>query len=146
MSEPTPVTDLHSRSSFRQWTSVSIRYCDQDPLGHVNNAAMAAYIEQARVALIYPILRAHVGPQLDLVLARIVIDYVRELQFPGTVEIGTRVARLGTKSLTLSHSVFKDGSGDCAATAECAIVFFDLTTRRSVEPPGAVRAAIAALD
>ena len=44
--------DLTDRASFSHWTPVSIRFSDQDPLGHVNNVALAAYVEAGRTMLI----------------------------------------------------------------------------------------------
>jgi acyl-CoA thioester hydrolase len=134
-----------SRAEFPHWTSVSIRFCDQDPLGHVNNAATAAYFEQARVALVYPMLESAGHKRVDIVLARIAIDYLAELGYPGFVEIGTRVVRLGTKSFTLGHGLFKDGGNKCFATAECVLVFFDNIDRVSIAAPPEIRAKLAAL-
>ena len=135
--------DLIARDNFRVWTGLPIRYADLDTLGHVNNAAMAIYLEQARCDLIYPLLKTEGRSHLDIVLARITIDYLQELRYPGIVEVGGRVARLGTKSITLMHSVF---AGErCVAMAEAVIVFFDLARRTSTEPPAEVRAALAKL-
>jgi acyl-CoA thioester hydrolase len=131
-----------SRDRYSHWTTVTIRYCDQDPLGHINNAAMAAFLEQARVALVYPLLKQYGGAHLELVIARLVIEYVNELSFPGSVEVGTRIARLGGKSFVLHHAVFKAGEEPCVATAECFMVYFDLRHRASVLPPSEVRAAL----
>jgi acyl-CoA thioester hydrolase len=133
------------RASFRHWTTVSIRYNDQDPLGHVNNAAFATYLEQARCMFVYPLMRAHGGGDLDLVLARLELDYLSELAFPGNVEIGSRLARLGTKSLTLEHAIYAEGAGQPAASARCVIVFFDTRARASVVPPAEIAAALARL-
>jgi acyl-CoA thioester hydrolase len=131
-----------TRARYAHWTTVTIRYCDQDPLGHINNAAMAAFLEQARVALVYPLLKHFGGQHLELVIARLVIDYLRELSFPGTVEVGTRIARLGSKSFVLNHGVFKVGEDACVAAAECIMVYFDLRQRTSVLPPPEVREAL----
>ena len=135
---------LRSRAHYNHWTTVSIRYCDQDPIGHVNNAAMAAFLEQARVALVYPLLKCAgaAGAHLELVIARLVIDYLKELNFPGNVEIGSRIARIGGKSFTLQHAVFKAGEEGCVATAECIMVYFDASKRASTLPPPEVRAAL----
>src|SRR5690606_38661784 len=130
------------RADYNHWTTVTIRYCDQDPIGHINNAAMAAFLEQARVALVYPLLKRFGGPDLELVIVRLVIDYLSELHFPGSVDVGTRIARLGTKSFKLQHGVFMAGDETCAALAECTMVFFDVRNRASTLPPAEVRAAL----
>ncbi len=77
------------------------------------------------------------GEKIDFVLARVAIDYRREFFYPGTVEVGARFTRLGTKSIATGYGVFL---GDvCHATAECVNVFFDLGTRTTIAPPPAVR-------
>lgn len=142
MSDQTAPVPPRVRAQYNHWTTVSIRYCDQDPVGHINNAAMAAFLEQARVNLVYPLLKRFGGPHFELVIARLVIDYLNELHFPGNVEVGTRIARLGAKSFTLHHALFMAGEDICAATAECIMVFFDVTTRSSTLPPPELRAAL----
>lgn len=133
---------IRGRARYAHWTTVSIRYCDQDPVGHVNNVAMAAFLEQARVALVYPLLKSLGGPHLQIVVARLVIDYLKELSFPGNVEIGSRIGHLGGKSFTIRHAVFKAGDEDCAATGESVVVFFDPAKRTSTRPPPPVREAL----
>lgn len=129
--------DLTRRESFSHWTPVTIRFCDQDSMGHVNNCAYAAYVEAARTMLLQPLFDAVAEPNLAFVLARVAIDYRRELHYPGTVEVGARVLRVGNKSFTTGYGVFL---GDvCAATAESVNVFFDTERRVAVPPPAALR-------
>jgi acyl-CoA thioester hydrolase len=134
------------RTSFKIWTSHTIRYNDQDPLGHVNNAVYSTFFEAGRTAYILPMLEevADETNTLDFVLARITIEFVKELGYPGSVDIGTRLLRLGTKSMTISNAVFKTGTDECVATCEAILVFFDLETRASVEPPARLRAMLEA--
>lgn len=140
MTDKPDTTDLTSKSTFSHWSEVSIRYSDQDPMGHVNNVAIAQYVEVGRVHYIQRFLDL-IGPtSLDFILARVVIDYKNEFMFPGTVEIGGRLTRLGNKSLTTGFGLFL---GDmCVATSESVNVFFDMTTRTSAAPPPEVRAAL----
>ena len=133
---------LTERATFRAWNRVSVRYNDLDPLGHVNNAAMAIFLEQARCELITPLLKAH-GRQFDMVLASTRLDYLHELKYPGIVEIGTVATRTGTKSFDLAHGVFQGGV--CAGTGSVVMVFFDLDKRQSVAPPEDVRQLVAGL-
>lgn len=130
---------LSRRETFHTWTRVTVRYNDLDPLGHVNNAAMAIFLEQARCELITPKLRAH-SRHLDMVLASTKLDYLKELHYPGLIEIGTAATRLGTKSFTLAHGVFQDSV--CAGTGTCVMVVFDLEKRQSAVLPSDVRQCI----
>jgi acyl-CoA thioester hydrolase len=134
--------DPKSRAAFSHWSRLPIRFGDQDPLGHVNNAAIAAYLEHARCALLLPLVRASGTANLDIVLARIIIDYLKELRYPGDIEVGTRMARIGNKSFVVVSSVFAGGT--CAVTSEATIVFFDTAARRAAAPPDHIRQALAA--
>lgn len=134
--------DLTRRDTFKHWTRVTVRYNDLDPLGHVNNVAMAVYFEQARCELVTPHFKA-LGRQLDMVLASAKLDYLRELHYPGEVEVGTVALKVGTKSFTLANCVFQDDV--CAGTGTAILVAFDLDQRSSIEIPPAARAAIEAL-
>jgi acyl-CoA thioester hydrolase len=44
--------DLTVLETFSRWTPVTIRYSDQDGMGHVNNVAFAAYVEAARTMVL----------------------------------------------------------------------------------------------
>lgn len=137
-----PETDLTSRAGFRHWTPVTIRFCDQDSLAHVNNVALAAYVEAARTAYIYELIAKGGMAGLEFILARVVIDFHRELHYPGAVDVGARLVRIGNKSITTGYGVFR--GDDCIVTSECVNVFYDLETRKSVVPPESVRQALEA--
>jgi acyl-CoA thioester hydrolase len=132
--------DLTRRDTFDVFASVTIRFSDQDSMGHVNNVSFGAYIEAARTTLIQGLLDEFDHPGLDYILARVVIDYRRELHYPGTVDVGGRLIRLGSKSLTSGFGIFK--GAECVATAESVNVFYDMNTRRSVVPPDDVQELI----
>lgn len=132
--------DLTRRETFNSFTPVTIRFSDQDSMGHVNNVSIAAYIEAARTMIVQGLLDRFDHPGLDFILARVAIDYKRELHYPGTVEVGGRLIRLGSKSLTSGYGVF---FGDtCVATSESVNVFYDMNTRSSVVPPQDVQDAV----
>lgn len=117
-----------------------IRYGDLDPQGHVNQAVFATYFEAGRVAMFRsPDLGIGV-PGVTFVLVRIEIDYMKELHWPGTVEIGTAVAKFGRSSFTAAQAIFRDGV--CAATGRATLVCIDLATRRSCPLPEEVIAKL----
>ncbi|MFZ4808361.1 MAG: acyl-CoA thioesterase [Hyphomicrobiaceae bacterium] len=143
VSDPAPLPDLTRRDTFRHWARIPIRYNDLDTLGHVNNAATSVYLEQARCELLYPLIGAERKPEIDLVMARLIIDYRRELTFPGVIEVGTSVVRQGTKSFHLAHGIFRAGTDDCVSTGESILVWYSLAHRVSMVPPDDIRAAMA---
>ena len=131
--------DLTDAGTFRHWTPVSLRFSDQDSMGHINNVAFAAYVEQARVAFINVFLR-NWGEGIDYILASVNIDYHREMYFPGTVDIGVRLIRIGTKSITTGYGLFKDGTN--VATAGSVNVFFDTKNGMTIPIPDNLRAIL----
>jgi acyl-CoA thioester hydrolase len=134
--------DLTSRRTYAHWTQVTIRYSDQDAMAHVNNTALATYIESARTAFIYDLINKGGMQGLEFILARVIIDYRRELHYPGTVDVGARLIRVGNKSLTTGYGVFR--GDECIATSESVNVFYDMASRKTVVPSDSVRAALVA--
>ncbi len=96
MRNPTTMTDaaaidLSNPGSFAFWTPVSIRYCDQDDLGHVNNCSYPEFLEVGRVAFLGGLLDPERHAGIDFILARISIDFLKEAHFPGVMQIGSRI-------------------------------------------------------
>lgn len=130
--------DLKDRASYTHWTPVHIRFADMDILRHVNNVALAEYFEASRTAFVYDVIAlAGVDQSNEFVLARVVIDFHRELHYPGSVDVGARLTRVGNKSMTTGYGIFQ---GDvCYATSEAVNVFYDLSTRKTMSPAPTVR-------
>lgn len=132
--------DLTRRATFTLFTPVTIRFCDTDKLGHVNNVAIASYFEASRCELFDRLLQRvgdSANANIDYVLARVAIDFKLEIYYPGTVEVGARFLRLGNRSVTSGYGAFL--GDECFATAEAVNVFFDLKTRKGAPPPSAFR-------
>src|ERR1041384_6766037 len=72
-----------------------IRFGDLDPQGHVNNTVFATFFETGRGAVLREPGTALSPPGTTWVLARLDINFLKELHWPGTVEIGTGVAEIG---------------------------------------------------
>lgn len=106
-----------------------LRYGDTDRQGHVNNAVFATFFETGRCELLLDPSTTIIGPGQSLVLARLEIDLVAEVNWPGTVEIGTAVTRIGRSSVGLEQALFQNDI--LVARATSVIVLTDVTTRRS---------------
>jgi acyl-CoA thioester hydrolase len=116
-------------SDFPFHAREKLRYGDTDRQGHVNNAVFATFLETGRVEMLLTGGVDLMGPNGALVLARLVLDYRREVNWPGEVEIGTRVLAVGRSSLKLEQAVFQHDA--CVAFGETTVVLTDVTTRRS---------------
>lgn len=124
-------------------TSDKLRYGDTDRQGHVNNAVFATFLETGRVELLYSAAGGLAEPGSAFVVARVVIDFKAEVNWPGEVRIGSRVAKIGRSSVVIEQGVFQDGH--CVATGETVAVLMDETTRRSKPLPPALIEKLTAL-
>lgn len=122
-------TDPTNRELYACWTKDVLRYRDTDRQGHVNNAVFATFLESGRVAIFYDPAHPLAPTGASFVIARLVLDFRAELLWPGHVEIGTSVTRVGTSSMTLAQGLFTEDS--CVATAETVLVLMDEATRKS---------------
>ena len=136
--------DDATKARFAAWATEKIRYADTDRQGHVNNAIFSTLLESARVELIYDRARPLLEPGTSFVIARLVIDFKAELVWPGTADIGTRVERIGSSSVTLRHAIYQGTT--CVAEAETVIVVMDDATRRARPLGAAGRARLAELQ
>jgi acyl-CoA thioester hydrolase len=111
----------------------NIRFGDLDPQGHVNQAMFLTYFESGRVAMFRtPDLGIGV-PGLTFVLVRMEVDYMKELHWPGSIDIGTGVAEFGRSSFKVVQAIFRDGA--VAAMGKATLVCMDKTTRKSAPLP-----------
>jgi acyl-CoA thioester hydrolase len=117
-----------------------LRFGDLDTQGHVNNVAFAELLESGRIYFFRDTFRPALDPHQGTVVARVVIDYLGELHWPGEVTIGTGVTRIGRSSVGIRQGLF-DGDR-CAALCESVIVVIDHKQRTSSPMPDRARAAL----
>ena len=120
-----------------------IRFGDLDPQGHVNNTVFATFFETGRVTLLREPGHALSAPGTTSVLAQLDISFLRELHWPGAVEIGTGIAAIGRSSFTFLQAIFHEG--ECAATANATMVMIDAATRRARPLPQEIVARLEGL-
>jgi acyl-CoA thioester hydrolase len=119
---------------------IEVRWRDLDVYGHVNNAVYLTYLEEGRDEW----LGTTLGDAAEIwnwVLARVAIDYRRELSLDDDLVIATcRLERIGTKSVTTREQILK-GDGTVAAEAEAVLVARDRTSGATRPLSDAERAA-----
>lgn len=106
-----------------------LRWSDFDRLGHLNQAVYHVLIEQARTAWL-----SHVRPdELErheaFVLARVELDYRREVDTSHEQVIATtRVTRIGASSVTCAQEI-RHLDGTVAASGSSVMVGWDAKAR-----------------
>ena len=128
---------LPKLEDFPHRTKDIIRYGDLDGNSHVNNAVFSTFLESARVTLFRPPERGLMPQGWIWTLAHIAIDYLGEMQWPGTAETGIGLIELGRTSAVFRQAIFFDGR--CVATARAVNVLIDEATRRPAVIPDDVR-------
>lgn len=136
------------RDDYRFFERITLRYADNDANGHVNNAHYYSFFDTATEGY----LRAH---QLRDVLSNEVrtlvvassCRYYREVAFPGSIDLGVRVARIGNSSITYDISIFTDdGNPQAAAQGSFTIVCASRDTGRPIQVPQTFRQHPAHID
>ena len=116
--------------------NIEIRFTDVDSQNHVNHTAIVAWIAHARVKLIDEKVNQYDNKnlELDYVLANMEINFHKEVFYPGTIEVSSRVLNVGSKSLTTEFFVYNNDD-DLVAEAQCINVFFRISSKKSVIIP-----------
>ncbi len=118
MAKPSPAQRDPQNYPFS--VEVGSRYADLDPMGHINNVAIAALFETGRIQF-HRCLRSHPSDLgLRWLVAAINLNYVAEMHFPHPVTIASGFLRVGNTSWTIASAAFQEG--ECCATCETVIV------------------------
>ena len=120
-----------------------VRFRDLDPMGHVNNAVFLTYIEQARVAFFAQVGAATKLEHMNLIVARVEIDFKAPVRLGQEVEIAVRASRFGTKSFDFDYVLRVDG--EIVAEAKSVQVAYDYERREAVPVPEEWRERLSAV-
>lgn len=120
MAKPDPA--LLNPAAYKHVCEVTTRYADLDPNQHINNVAMAAIIEDARVRFHMASGFARAIPKgAQIMVVSLTIDYLAQAHYPLPVQVHSGVSSLGERSLRLRHLLIQDGRA--VALAEAVVVY-----------------------
>ncbi len=105
-----------------------VRYADTDRQGHVNNAVFPTFLETGRVEFLYNQAQPILSDSASFVIASLNLNFLDEIIWPGHVEIGTGILKIGNSSIKIFQQLFQDGK--CVADAETVIVQVDNASGR----------------
>ena len=127
------MTNERSLNDYPHTLQESVRYGDTDRQGHVNNAVFSTFFECSRTSILYDPARKLITADREFVIVKFEVEYLAELAWPGIVEIGTRVVKLGRSSIVCEQAIFQHGV--CAALSTNVMVMIDAETRKSAPLP-----------
>ena len=136
-----------TRADYRWFLSMPTRWMDNDIYGHLNNVVYYSLFDTAVNGTL--IKAGLLDPAAGSVIALVVetgCRYHASVGFPHPVEVGLRVAKLGTSSIRYELGVFAEGEDLAAAEGFFVHVCVDAETRRPVPLPTAKRAFLERLQ
>ena len=134
-------------NEFPVKVSLPVLWGDQDMFGHVNNCIYIRWLECSRVAYWDQGVRSVMslndcGP----ILANINCNYKKQVRYPDTVHIGSRIIRVSNSSMTMEHTIYSDVAQAIAAEGHSIVVLFDYETQRPIRISKELRQAIEATE
>ncbi|MDX9807634.1 MAG: thioesterase family protein [Acholeplasma sp.] len=123
------ITDKLKLEAFPYQTHDKVRYGDTDRQGHVNNIHFSEFLETGRVEILYHPEQPLHDDQCSFVIVQNNLSLLNEIHWPGIVNIGTGVVKLGKSSITFYQQLFQNDV--VVAVAETVIVHVDNITHQS---------------
>ena len=134
------------RAAYHYFRRVPTRWMDNDVYGHVNNVVYYSYFDTVVNAFL-----VHEGG-LDVESGSVIglcvesqCRYHAPVSFPDVLDAGLRVAKIGRSSVRYEVGIFRAGEDIAAAQGHFVHVFVDRVTRRPVDLPEQMRAALTRL-
>lgn len=119
MAKPDPA--LLDPAAYPHLCEVTTRFADLDPNQHINNVAMAAIIEDARLRFHMASGFAKAIPaEAQIMVVSLTIDYLAQAYYPHPLQVHSGVSSLGERSLRLRHLLTQNGRA--VALAEATMV------------------------
>lgn len=133
---------------YRFICPIQVRYGDLDPQGHVNNAGILTYIEQARITYLQKLELWNGTSYLDLglIVADVHVSYLVPIYLNQNVQAGMRVSRIGNKSLIFEYALEDGATHTPLAKGEAVMVAYDYHQKTSIGVPEDWREKIARFE
>ena len=123
---------------------VRVEWRDLDAAGHVNHAVYLTYLESARTAAYFALMGGRRAADLDIILARAVVDYRSAATLHDALAVEVRPGRVGATSFTLEYAIRDKKDGRVVVEAETVQVCFDYAANEKKPVPDELRAKLAA--
>ncbi|WP_408010406.1 acyl-CoA thioesterase [Pseudalkalibacillus sp. A8] len=120
-------------------TEISVRFCETDMAGHVNNTSYFIYLEEARGKFFDQVIPDDPEIREGFILASTNCDFLGQSYFNQRLVVMTRISKIGTKSFSFNQIIRAAETGAMIAEAEATIVCFDYEAQKTVPITPALR-------
>lgn len=133
-----------TRSLFKHYICLHVRWGDADALGHINNTEFIRYLESSRIDYFQSVLNIELtkGINEGWVLADMQCSYLQQVHFPCELEVAMRFTKLGNSSAEIQAVIFRKGEDTPVATSKSISVWFDYFNQGTKRIPDNIRQAI----
>ena len=125
------------KSNYSHWTEISTRWRDMDAIGHINHVIYLTYMESSRVDFLNKI--GFSGPLKEMdesaILGGIEIHYLMQASHPQTLEIGSRISRIGERSYDIDSVIYKNKTEDILCVATFRMIAFNYKKNQTIKVP-----------
>lgn len=133
-------------ADFQICDRLSTRWADVDIYGHVNNTIYYSWVDTVINEWLMTTTGVDTRKQANFfVVAENSCRFRGEMDFPGVVDVGLAIERLGNSSVTYQFGIFAEGDPNARAHGRYVHVNVDAQTRRPQQIPEFLRAAFAQL-
>lgn len=138
------MTDL---SAFPVVVRIAVLWSDLDAYGHVNNAVLFRYFEQARMEYLARcgFLESHEMDKVGAILHSASCRFRQPIFHPDTVDVGTRVTETGDDRFTMEYLARSTAQDAIVAEGTAIVVSYDYRAGTKTAIPARVRAAMKGL-
>jgi acyl-CoA thioester hydrolase len=123
--------------------TITTRWEDEDVYGHVNNVVYYSFFDTAVNGYLIEATGVDIR-ELDSygIVAETGCRFMRELRFPGDVDAGLKVTKLGTSSVVYEIALFQGDSDEPAAVGHFVHVYVSGDDRAVTPVPDVIRTVL----
>ncbi len=129
------------RDAFTYFYNLRVRYAEVDAQGIVFNAHYLTYFDTAITEFFrhkgYGYEDLFTSQGLDFHLVKATVEFLKPIGFDALIDIGVRISRIGTSSVTFALGIFGKEEPGCRATGEIIWVCSKPGTHKSHPLPQA---------
>ena len=121
------------RGDFARFVPITTRWMDNDVYGHVNNVVYYSFFDTAvNTLLVEAGVLDIAGSDVVGLVVQTSCTFFESIAFPGAIEVGVRVERIGRTSVTYALGVFRAGHEAAAALGSFTHVYVTRADQRPV--------------